>query len=286
MTINSIPYFYLIEHNLTGKRYAGAKWGANANPETFFVDYFTSSNIVKSIISAEGPAAFSIIELVTDFGSFASAYEYETEFLKSNDCAHDLNYFNGHNNELFSFGTSEYEDYMMKNYGVKHVSQLESSNINRRETNTKKYGSTHLYGSEYFKQKSKETVLKKYGVENVSQADEVKRKKEETFMKNFGAKCNMGTDKFKAEVKETVLKKYGVENVSQLDSVKRKKEETSLKKFGTTHWTKTDEGRKRMSDRVKGVPKPKIACKYCGMMVSKGLLNRWHNENCKQKPVS
>lgn len=37
------------------------------------------------------------------------------------------------------------------------------------------------------------------------------------------------------------------------------------------------------SKRMKGVPKKKTPCKYCGIEVAPNMLNRYHNDNCKKK---
>lgn len=40
-----IPYFYIIEHKETKIKYAGAKWGKDANPDTFM-----SSKVVSVLL--------------------------------------------------------------------------------------------------------------------------------------------------------------------------------------------------------------------------------------------
>lgn len=96
-----IPYFYIIEHIKSGKRYAGAKWAKNSNPDTFLKEngYKTSSKIIKNIIQNEGITAFSIVDIITEdelkipFG-WANVFEYESWFLSVNECHTSENWFN------------------------------------------------------------------------------------------------------------------------------------------------------------------------------------------------
>ena len=52
------PYTYSIRNKITGEFYYGAKFGKNANPDTFWVDYFTSSKLVHEHIEKYGKDAF------------------------------------------------------------------------------------------------------------------------------------------------------------------------------------------------------------------------------------
>ena len=65
-----VPYFYVIEHVKTGKKYAGCRWSQKAtkfsangcHPAELLNKngYLTSSKIVNSIIEEEGLEAFRI----------------------------------------------------------------------------------------------------------------------------------------------------------------------------------------------------------------------------------
>lgn len=55
----SVPYTYLIQHTDTGQFYVGVKYGKNANPSKFFVDYFTSSRRVREL----GWENFDVVEI-------------------------------------------------------------------------------------------------------------------------------------------------------------------------------------------------------------------------------
>jgi hypothetical protein len=46
---------------------------------------------------------------------------------------------------------------------------------------------------------------------------------------------------------------------------------------------KSAEWKKKMSERMTGIVRPKYKCIHCGMEAVAGNINRWHNDNCKQK---
>jgi len=42
---------------------------------------------------------------------------------------------------------------------------------------------------------------------------------------------------------------------------------------------------RKKSEANKGIPQPTAICKYCQKICSMGMIGRWHNENCKSKPI-
>ena len=114
-------------------------------------------------------------------------------------------------------------------------------------------------------EKIKKSIKEKYGVDNISQLDYVKKRKIETTMKHYGvtnpyclSKCinksretrKLYKDKWINNIKKTNLEKYGVENVAQNQSIKEKAKHTNLQKYGQISWTKTDEGKTKLSKIV------------------------------------
>lgn len=76
------PYTYLIEHIHTGKKYYGVKFSKDSNPNTFWVDYFTSSKIVKDIINKYGKESF-LVKIDKVFNTPEEAVLHELQFLRS-----------------------------------------------------------------------------------------------------------------------------------------------------------------------------------------------------------
>lgn len=176
-----IPYFYIIRHISTGKMYAGSRWGKNCHPDDLLVTYKTHSNKIKNIIKTEGIKSFDILRTDSNCDGL-HPYEYEKSFLEINDCANSDNWFNGHNNHLFVYGTKEYKQFMLKKYGVDNPTKLQSviekarntrkntiyDTQKRRNTSLLKYGEEHHMKSEQFKEKFKQNMFNKTGYSNPS----------------------------------------------------------------------------------------------------------------------
>lgn len=92
-----IEYFYLIQHKLSGKFYAGCRYSKNCHPSEFWESYFTSSKTIKAIIADEGKLAFDVLEIIPR--PLNDALEYETNFLNSVDAKSQMNWFNLHNGD-------------------------------------------------------------------------------------------------------------------------------------------------------------------------------------------
>jgi hypothetical protein len=123
-----VPYFYIIEHSLSGKKYGGAKWEKGCNPATFMVEggYTTSSNAVNDLITEDGLDSFVTCLIMTAKECEMPVYEYETVFLQHNNIAGNIDYLNMHNNDgMFSFGSDNYNDIIFKKFGVTNVSKLQ-----------------------------------------------------------------------------------------------------------------------------------------------------------------
>lgn len=58
--LTSVPYTYFIKHKETGYFYYGVKYSKNADPNLFWVNYFTSSKSVKKLIEIYGKDSFEV----------------------------------------------------------------------------------------------------------------------------------------------------------------------------------------------------------------------------------
>lgn len=93
-----MQYFYLIRHIPSQKFYAGCQHGRNANPENFWVTYFTSSKTVHYLINQDGLDSFEILEILER--PMNDALLFEHNFLNSVNAAASqkwLNRSNGNN---------------------------------------------------------------------------------------------------------------------------------------------------------------------------------------------
>lgn len=120
----TIPYFYIIQHKSSGKKYAGSRWAKGCSPLELLTEngYKTSSTTIHSIISKEGLDSFSILHII----ELDNPYEYETKFLIENNCANSEIWFNKHNNENkpAPYGSSEFKQSLKEKYGVEHNTMI------------------------------------------------------------------------------------------------------------------------------------------------------------------
>jgi hypothetical protein len=75
------PYVYLLKNKTTGMKYIGAKYAKNADPDTFWITYFTSSKRVKYLISAFGVNDFSY-KIIKKFNTQSEAMQLESKLIK------------------------------------------------------------------------------------------------------------------------------------------------------------------------------------------------------------
>lgn len=128
-----------------------------------------------------------------------------------------------------------------------------------RESNLEKFGTEHVFQSDHFKERAKQTWLQTLGVDNPLKTKEIhqkgifkaasnesREKALETFKKHFGdtnplkrnlenvyGVINSSQIVFVLEKrKQTYVKRLGVENPSQSSIIKDKKKETCRKNFG------------------------------------------------------
>ncbi|CAB4125394.1 hypothetical protein UFOVP58_128 [uncultured Caudovirales phage] len=151
------PYFYIIEHINTGKRYAGARWQKGCHPNEFMKEsgYTTSSFIVNEIVKSEGLNSFKVLEILL----MDNPYEFETEFLKTNNCAMSEIWLNKHNNENCPppYGSVEFKDLMIEKYGVSHNSHIPEV----REQMTKNQKEFYKNNPEFITRRSRKMVATK-----------------------------------------------------------------------------------------------------------------------------
>ena len=136
----------------------------------------------------------------------------------------------------------------------------------RVKTNSREYESAR---KTFVENMSEFRTGKKFG----KHSDEARKK---ASARSVGEKNNMFGKNHTTESKEKISKNRSGKLVGKDNHF-----------FGKTH---SEESRKIMgeksSKRQKGVPKQKYECHYCGGMFAPNMLDRWHNDNCKNKPVT
>lgn len=114
--------------------------------------------------------------------------------------------------------------------------------------------------------KREQTNLDIFGATYPAKSEPIKKKMSDTFTSKYGTSWGFQSDIVKNKITETFLDRYGVSSPFQLPDVRDKatsairenREEinlkiaaTSLAKYGETSWTKTEIGRKRISEMAK-----------------------------------
>jgi len=142
---------------------------------------------------------------------------------------------------------------LLKNYGVKNVSQLNRTKETKRKNSIKKYGVEHYVQSEEFKEKSKETLLKHYGVEHPMKNDKIKEKRKQTCLSTYGVKNPFQYKETKEKRKKICLEKYGVEEPFNAIEIREKNKISLAKRKGIKQSKITKEKRKQTCLRKYGV---------------------------------
>lgn len=120
----TVPYFYILKHKSSCKKYAGSRWALGCHPNELMKEngYKTSSPRIHKIVENEGLSSFEILEII----ELNNPYEFETNFLLENNCADSEEWFNTHNNENkpAPYGSAEFKDLMISKYGVPHNTMI------------------------------------------------------------------------------------------------------------------------------------------------------------------
>lgn len=272
-----LPYFYVILHKPSNKRYAGCKFGRFADPTTFMTSdgYQTSSKTVKALIQSDGLDSFKIDLIVTE-DVVGNVHEYETSFLKINDCANDLMWINCHNNTIASFGTSEFESMMIKRHGVENI--MHSLDYKKKAVTCAAKALTLIPKEERlsWEQRRQASNFKKYGASNLMQVASLREAVKKTWNERYdGHPMRDPSIKARASMKMR----------SQESQLSRKK--TSKERYGVEHHTQRPENRKIVSEAKKRYWNERATthqCRHCKKESrNPAMIARWHNDNCKQR---
>jgi len=90
------PYTYLIRFIITGQLYYGSKTAIDCHPDDFWVKYFTTSEIVKALITEHGKDSFEVL-YTKNHATKEAALKWEELYLISVDAARNPNYLNRQN---------------------------------------------------------------------------------------------------------------------------------------------------------------------------------------------
>ena len=211
------PYIYIIQHKYSGLKYIGAKWGEDANPDTFMQDiktgYLTSSDIVIGELTNSRDVIFSILEIIEEHELqtpwwTGTVEEYERWFIKFNNCAMNDSWMN-----LSSYVRSHTSDEYKRNLFVK-------------------YGVTHAMKSPEVYSRYVQCLQLKYGVDNQFQREDIKDRIKNSNIQNYGVENPMHRPDIKEKVKLSRKTKYGYDYSLQVPEIKEKFKNTCISNLG------------------------------------------------------
>lgn len=248
------PYFYIIQHKLSKKMYAGSRWAKRCHPNEFMTKngYTTSSPTINSIIEQEGLDSFIILHIDTNLDNL-SAYDYESLFLQTLDCSNSDEWYNGHNNSGIAFGTDYFKKIMLEIYGVDHNTHIPESLERQKQTryertgfdypmqnpdvqeqcrrnNKKRTGFDYPAQNPESLERRKQTNREKYGVDHVLQNEKVKEKGKQTRLHKNNGKYHSIEELEKS--KKTNRERTGFDYPMQNLETQEKSKKTNREKFG------------------------------------------------------
>ena len=298
------PYTYLIGWSSLNKFYYGVQYGSKANPSNLWNSYFTSSKYVKEFRELYGEP--DIIQVRKTFETKEQAIQYEFKVIKRLNCVRSEQWLN-----RSLAGQKFYNDHCSDEH--KQKISLSKQNITSETKNKISIANTGKIRSNEFKANlsvirtgqtsgmrgkilSTETKLK-MSIAKQNITEETRKKY------SISATGRKHTNETKLKISESSQNKIftdehrkniGIASKGRIHSEKTK-QKISISNTGKSH---SEETKQKMSLVQKGLPKSeeaknkmsdtakkrkKFECPYCQKLVTKNMLSRWHNANCKSK---
>jgi hypothetical protein len=245
-TEQTIPYFYIIRHIPSQKLYAGSRWAKGCNP----LEFMQLNGYTTSSTKIN-----SIINL-EGLDSF--------EILRIDTNCDGLH-------------PRDYETLFL---------QCNDCASSDNWFNGHNNSMTMVFGTEIFKQKSKETCLQKYGYENPLQIPEIREKIKTTNYNLYGYMYPQQSPIIRENTKETCLGKYGYEYTLQVPEIREKSKQTMLNTYGVDNISKAPEIKQKKSDtcfRNYGVDNPSKSKKIKQKKIDT-CLNHYGVDNISKVP--
>ena len=117
------------------------------------------------------------------------------------------------------------QNYMLKKYNVKNISQLEE-----------------------IKQKKEQTMFLNYGVKSAIEMPNSREKAWDIIKNKYGNKGVLGNVEMQQKIKDIIKEKYDVDNIMQLQTIKDKRIETNKEKYGKEYYAQTEESKEKIKN--------------------------------------
>lgn len=240
------PYFYIIQHK-DGMKYAGAKWGRDANPDLFMMEcskgYTTSSSYVKTSLTDQSGVIYSILDIILEEdiqmpSGCLTIKDYEDWFLVENDCISSDAWINKMPPHMAPYGSLEFEKNMILKYGTKTALHDPETFNKFITTNNKRYGGNSPMCSANVRETHKKSIQSHYGEQysNPAQVPEVKKSTRESNIIKFGGPAPICDERVKEKILNTIQREHGVQytNAAQLPSSKENQLNTNMIRYGVS----------------------------------------------------
>lgn len=120
----------------------------------------------------------------------------------------------------------------------------------RKQTRLKRYGTTELFKSDYFKSKSTNTMIERYGVSHPMHSSTIKEHHKNTMLQRYNVPHNWCNGTLYNNKKQTYLKKYGVDNPLKSKEIRDKIKQTHLERLGVDNPFKSKEIRNKRDNTM------------------------------------
>ncbi len=162
-------YTYLLKHIPTGKVYYGCRYAKKSNPKDFWITYFTSSKIIKNLITETGKDSF-IFEIRKTFKDPFECRKWEAKVLQKIDARNHHSFINKHNEDLNFFCLTHTEETKIK-IGKSLLGKTHSEETKQKMRKPKPDGfgniiSKKLSGVPKSEEHKKKLSLSKLGIKN------------------------------------------------------------------------------------------------------------------------
>lgn len=311
-----IPYIYIIRNKETGVKYIGCKFAKDANPNTFWKNYFSSSSVVVKLIEDSSPDIFETIHIQSEEELGESVYDYETRFFEEYGCINSPDWYNISNNmggldissdeaKAVVMATNQ-RNYQVDNVFESPIIQERSKSTNQRKlgvdypmqsplvqekraiTNQERFGGDSPFSSEEIREKRDNTNEVRHGYPNVFSSPVVQAQIAVTNTAKYGFPNPAQSPVVQAKMKATVKERFNAEHQMHVQSVKDKGMATNKANHNGMHNTQTPAGRIDLSERANkrwANNTNTYTCDHCDIVtVNKTVIINNHNDKCKKNP--
>lgn len=245
------PYTYLVTHKASNKRYYGCSYGKNCHPDNLGKTYLTSSKIINNIIKTEGIDAF-IWEVRLLRNTPNEVRLLEAKFLSRINAAESDDWFNRSNGSK-NFLCIGHSDETRKKMVASHTGMRHSEETKRKISEGNKGKIMPPISDETRRKQS----ISRTGLHRT----------EDTRKRISESKMGKNNPRFGVPITDETRKRLSDAQTGQNNGF-----------FGKSH---SEDTRREIS--LKMLSAPRMTCKFCGIVVSKSMHDRWHGEKCKHK---